>query len=107
MNAPLIEELLRVFVALTATWASGMLLFACARRLYPPNSAPLLWFLTGAVAINAVWSWILVFLGLMTDIGEWSWTLTWVQPTNAALLFVLYFALGLLTLHHLKGVRRG
>lgn len=108
MNPGWVEMLLRVLVAVMASAATVIIIYAS--RLPSPRygPTPLLKFLGVMVGANAAWRWMLVALGAVDELPSgYSWVLAWVQPMNAALLFVLYFALFLLGIYHIRRARRG
>lgn len=99
MNAPLIELVIRLAVALMGT-VTTVLLVRGMRNPRMPALLPLLRYLAVIVAALTVWRWILLWLGFQTDLGHWSWALDWVQPMNGSLLFLLMLGIALVSAFH-------
>lgn len=97
MNAPLIELVIRAANAIAA-----VAVFAVLVPLWnmPYAARPLMRFLTVVMAMQAVWRLFILWLGFQTDLGEFGWLVPWVQPMTAALLFLLFLAIGLIAAFH-------
>lgn len=103
MNAPLIEIVVRLATALMAT-VTFVLLVRLWRMPYP--AAPLMRFMAAVVGLLMLWRYFILWLGFQADVGHWEWALVWVQPMNAALLFLLLLSIGLMGLFHSRRILR-
>lgn len=104
MNAPPIEIVLRLATAVLSS-ISAVLLVASLMRYRRANVSSgtptsLTRFLAGVMVVTAVWRWFVFWLGFQTDLGEYGHLVQWVQPMNAAMLFLLYLAITLIIYFH-------
>jgi hypothetical protein len=101
VNAPPIELFLRAANVAVTLAAFVMLVMATRiapqRRIHP---AALLSYLTGVMGITAAWRAFLFWLGFQSDLGQHGWAVPWIQPMNAVIAFLLYFALAILAYYH-------
>lgn len=98
-----IELILRVLVALVATTVLVVIVVGLYRGRLTPRP---LWGYAGVVVgLAAAWRWVIVWLGMAGALPEYAGLRIWIQPVNAALLAVVIFALGLLALAAIRGLR--
>ena len=101
MDAPLVELLVRIAVAVCATVVLVIVLAAVRGRWSPTR--PLLRVMAGVVAAQAVWRWYILWVGLQHDDGSYARDVEpYVRATGSALLFLLLFAVGLISWFHLR-----
>jgi hypothetical protein len=107
MNAPLIEIVIRLIVAIAATAATLLMAMALkhARRDPRATPVPLLMFFTGILFISAVWRWFIFWLGFQNDLGHWGWVIPWIQPMNGVMILLIYVAVLLIGYYH-RNVRK-
>ena len=105
MNAPPIEVVLRLATAVLSSFSAYLIVLTIVRarrgqyRVWM-TPIPLLWFLCGVMVVTAIWRWFVFWLGFQTDIGHFAYLVQWIQPMNAAMLFLLYLAITLIIYWH-------
>ncbi len=100
MNAPPVEIFLRLAVAVMATFLFALLSVGWHAPRMPAR--PLYRFLWAVIGMQMAFRWFILWLGFQADLRDLGWIVPWVQPTTAALLFLLLFAIALIAYFHLK-----
>lgn len=105
MNTSSVEIVLRSLVAVLGTFSSIVLVYSLIKLRGVPTGTPqaLMKFLAGVMIVGTSWRWFILWLGFQNEPP--AFVIEWMQPMNAAMLFLLYLAITLIVLYHSRRVR--
>lgn len=104
MDAALVEETIRVILAVLISASFGALLYM-ARWVGRRPSRWVLYYLAATMGAYAVWRWFIVWLGIIP--GETGFDEPTVRSIGNGLLILIFVAVFLMAAHHAREMRKG
>jgi len=104
MDASLVEEAIRIVLAILVSATFGALLYM-ARWIGLRPSRWVQYYLTAVMGVYAAWRWFIAWLGFWPD--ESGYDEPTVRSIGNVLLILIFFAVFFMAAHHAREMRKG